>query len=538
MAQSVQKEGFEVLEAATGEAALDLVRDQHPDAALVDILLPDYHGTELYQKIKSLDPSLPVVFVTASGSSNLAIQAMRLGALDYLVKPLRVADIRRAVRHAIDVRRMATSQQPAKRSDRVQSTEGDLMIGHSPAMQKVYKDIGLVASQDVTVLIRGESGTGKELVARAIHQFSPRADHPFVAVNCAAIPETLLESELFGHEKGSFTGAERRRVGRFEQCDGGTIFLDEIGDMPLLLQSKLLRVLQEKSFERVGGNQTIHVDVRIVAATNQDLERMVAEKHFREDLFYRLNGYTIFLPPLRERGADVDVLTEHFRRLANQELQKDVREVSPDAREIIHRYPWPGNVRELQNAMFQAVLKSTGPVLIPEFLPDHIVASVTASDAGMSDAGMSDAGMSDRGRESSDGEVRPPSTDPLDAWLDERIARRRSQLYDEVIGEVERRLVTRLLAATGGDRQAAIERLGLNPTQFRSPAGLLLVDSDQAASAADSLIRPGMTISAIEREAIRRALEQTGGKRTEAARMLGISVRTLQRKIKEFQLDR
>ena len=236
-------------------------------------------------------------------------------------------------------------------------------------MQEVYKAIGRVAPQDVTVLILGESGTGKELVARAIYHYSKRAPGPFLAINCAAIPENLLESELFGHEKGAFTGADRKRIGKFEQASGGTLFLDEIGDMTPLTQTKILRVLQGQEFERVGGNEPIRADVRVVAATNRDLEKMVAEGTFRGDLYYRLNVYTIRLPPLRERGDDLPLLAEHFVRRFGRELGKDVRGVSPEAMELLRRYPWPGNVRELQSVVKQALLGTTGPVVLPEFLP-------------------------------------------------------------------------------------------------------------------------------------------------------------------------
>src|SRR3954452_17869293 len=245
----------------------------------------------------------------------------------------------------------------------------DALVGRCPAMQEVYKAIGRVAPQEVTVLILGESGTGKELIARAIYHYSDRAKGPFLAINCAAIPETLLESELFGHEKGAFTGADRKRIGKFEQASGGTLFLDEIGDMTPLTQTKILRVLQGQEFERVGGNEPIKADVRVIAATNRDLEKMIAEGTFRGDLYYRLNVYTIKLPALRERGDDLPLLAEHFVRRFARELRKEVRGVAPESVELLRRYPWPGNVRELQSVLKQALLQTTGPVVLPEFLP-------------------------------------------------------------------------------------------------------------------------------------------------------------------------
>jgi DNA-binding NtrC family response regulator len=514
---TLQKQGLTVYEAGTVAEGLELAKSQPVDAAILDVLLPDGDGIDLYRQIREIDSALPVVFVTASGSSQTAIEAMQMGALDYLVKPLQVAEIRRVVERALEVRRMARN--PVVVDSGTTGTDdakGDVIIGRSPAMQEVYKAIGLVASQNVTVLVRGESGTGKELVARALYQFSDRAQGPFLAVNCAAIPETLLESELFGHEKGAFTGADKRRIGTFEQCNGGTLFLDEIGDMPPLLQSKLLRVLQEKQFQRVGGEGAISTDVRVIAATNRNLEKMVAAKEFREDLFYRLNGYTIFLPPVRERGADLDFLIDHFRRQANRDLDKKVVGISPEAMDLLRTYSWPGNVREVQNVIRQSVLKTAGPVLIPDFLPDVV-------------------------RHASDNSSQSTSSDdPLGHFIDERLHAGSHQLYDEVVGQVEKRLVERALTFAGGDKLEAIKILGTNPATFRSTAALELLDLEPvigATAAVDSLIQPGMTMDDIEKEAIRRALTQTDGRRTDAAQMLGLSVRTLQRKIKEYDLD-
>ncbi len=519
MQQALQKDGYELLPAEDAAQALEIARRESPDAVLLDVLLPDANGLETFQQLRALDPALPVIFVTASGSSNLVIQAMQLGALDYLVKPLRVSEVRSAVQHALDVRNMASVHAISESAPA--AGDGDVIIGRSAAMQKVYKDIGLVASQDVIVLIRGESGTGKELVARAIYHFSRRADGPFLAVNCAAIPETLLESELFGHEKGAFTGADRRRIGKFELCDGGTLFLDEIGDMPLLLQSKLLRILQDQTFERVGGNQTIKTNVRIIAATNQDLEELVQEKRFREDLYYRLNGYTIFLPLLRDRDDDIDLLADFFRRQANRDLKKDVQGFSQETLAVFRQYRWPGNVRELQNVVRQAVLKATGPVIIPEFLPETLLRSVERPATG------APLTLPDDSRTPFD----------LDRFIDDRLATDSNHVYDDVVHRVEERLVRRTLDYCQGNKERALERLGINPSLFRSPAVLELLDLDHVAGGVDSLMQPGMTMEAIEREAIRRALLQAEGKRIEAAKSLGISVRTLQRKIKEFGLE-
>ncbi len=518
--QILEKQGLQVVQAGTSAEGLALVRQGSFGTAVLDVLLPDGDGIELFRQIRDIDSTLPVVFVTASGSSNTAIEAMQLGALDYLVKPLQAAEVRRVVERALEVRRMVTS--PVTMGSVVSKLEeerGDVIIGRSPAMQEVYKAIGLVASQNVTVLIRGESGTGKELVARALYQFSKRVKGPFLAVNCAAIPETLLESELFGHERGAFTGADRRRIGKFEQCNGGTLFLDEIGDMPALLQSKLLRVLQERQFQRVGGEQVISTDVRVLAATNRDLDRMVARNEFREDLFYRLNGYTIYLPPVRERGEDLDLLVDHFRRQANRDLDKSVQRVAPEAMQLLRQYPWPGNVREVQNVVRQAVLQTTGPMLLPDFLPDTVRRGT---------ADLLPKGLEGQAEES------------LDQLIQQRLRAGSRQLYDEIVGSVEARLIAHALRHTGGDKLAAVKLLGVNPATFRSTAALDLLDlraAAEASQAIDSLIQPGMTMEDIEKEAIRRALTQTDGRRTEAAQLLGLSVRTLQRKIKEYDLD-
>ncbi|MFV2065452.1 MAG: sigma-54-dependent transcriptional regulator [Pirellulales bacterium] len=515
----LEKLGHEVVTADTASDGLALVRREAPDVALLDILLPDENGLEVYRQMRALDGKLPILFVTASGSSNLAIEAMQLGAFDYLTKPLDVSKVRRAIERALEVRRMANepvSMDPPS----TQSEDGDVIIGRSPAMQDVYKAIGLVASQDVTVLIRGESGTGKELVARALYHFSKRADQPFLAVNCAAIPEALLESELFGHERGAFTGAEKRRIGKFEQCNRGTLFLDEIGDMPLLLQGKILRVLQGQTFERVGGNRSIKTDVRVITATHRDLERMVQSADFREDLLYRLNGYTIQLPPLRDRSDDLDLLIDHFRRQANRDLGKQVRGIAAEAMAILKVYRWPGNVRELQNVIRQAVLKTNGPVVLPDFLPEHVVQGVREGTNALPSEGRADS---------------------LQQLIDETLRSGSHQVYDKVVNAVEEEMVRRSLHHTGGDKLHAIQLLGVNPATFRSTAALELfeLDADRATKdtrEGDRLIRVGMTMEEIEREAIRQALEQTGGRRAEAAQMLGLSVRTLQRKIKEFDL--
>src|SRR5437762_11155305 len=294
---------------------------------------------------------------------------MKQGAYDYLFKPLDLNQLRRVVAEALQVAQRMRAPAVVAETAADPDVEGAI-VGSCPAMREVYKAIGRVAAQNVPVLITGESGTGKELVARAIYQHGPRAKAPFLALNCAAIPENLLESELFGHEKGAFTGADRRRIGKFEQCHGGTIFLDEIGDMPLSLQAKVLRLLQEQAFERVGGNETIRTDVRLIAATHRDLKAWSAEGKFRADLYYRLSVFTIPLPPLRERGDDLPLLVQHYLRRFSRELGREVRDVAPEALERLRNGSWPGNIRELQSVLKQALLQASGTVLLPAFLPE------------------------------------------------------------------------------------------------------------------------------------------------------------------------
>lgn len=512
IARSLEKAGHEVVMAESAREGLRKLRSDQPHVAILDVMLPDQSGLDLLERVHDIDDRLPIVFVTSSGDSATAIKAMGKGALDYLVKPIDVLELRRVVDRAVEIRRL--TEKPISLNADHGSADSEAIIGRCPAMQEVYKAIGIVAGQNVTVLVRGESGTGKELIARALYQYSDRVHGPFLAVNCAAIPETLLESELFGHERGAFTGAERKRIGKFEQCNGGTLFLDEIGDMSPVLQSKLLRVLQEKTFERVGGNETIKTSVRVITATNRNLERMVSEGQFRDDLYYRLNGFSIHLPPLRDRGDDLVLLANHFRRLANQELGKSVASIAPEAMQILRDYPWPGNIRELQNVVRQGLLKTTGPVMLKDFLPEL---------SGRRPVAPHTAG----------------GTDSLQRFIETRLEEQSPQLYEEVISRVEQTLVEIVIQATDGDKAEAVRRLGVNPTLLRSAAALDLLnletlDEEQHET---PLIRPGMTMVEIEKEAIRRALEQTQGRRKEAAEMLGISVRTMQRKVKDYDLN-
>ncbi len=464
----------EILSAGTAADGLSIIRDTKPDAVMLDVVLPDGNGLDVFEQIKSLDAQLPVVVMTGGQDSQTAITAMQQGALDYLVKPLDVRSLNKVVRQAIEVRRLMVEPIEIEQPD--ESAAASSMIGSSPAMREVYKAIGRVASQSISVLIRGESGTGKELVARAIFQNGDRKDKPFIALNCAAIPEALLESELFGHEKGAFTGADRKRIGKIEQCDGGTLFLDEIGDMEAPLQSKLLRVLQEKQFERVGGSATLSADVRILAATHQDIESMCKEGKFREDLYYRLNGYTISLPPLSQREGDLDHLIEYFRKSANRELGKEISRVAPEAIERLRAYSWPGNVRQLQSVIHQAVVQSTGTVLLPDFLPPL---SDDAASRGTTTTQTSKAESPASSTEAvpANGSAEASADPTSDESLAQLIARHRSHhsptLYDDVIEEAERTLIASVLNDCNGNLTEAARLLGITRTTVRTKVNKL-----------------------------------------------------------------
>ncbi len=446
--RAFREERLQLRTAASAAEGLEMIARARPEVVILDINLPDQSGLATFQHIRQIDARIPVIFITGHGTTDTAIEAMKLGAFDYLLKPLELAPLRDLVRRALEISELMHLPALLEGETHVPERTG-MLVGRSPAMQEVYKAIGRVATQDVTVLILGESGTGKELVARAIYQHSRRAQRPFLAINCAAIPETLLESELFGHEKGAFTGAERKRIGKFEQCSGGTLFLDEIGDMTPLTQTKLLRLLQEQKFERVGGNETIHTDVRLLAATNRNLEQLVAEEKFRRDLYYRLNVFTIKLPPLRERGDDLLLLAEHLVRVFGRELGKEAVGIAPESLAILKRYPWPGNVRELQSVLKQALLQAAGPILLADFLPAFL--RQTAPDAGqrLEDGGADAPGSWDR-------------------FLQERLQAGSVDLYAEALERMERHVLTAVLRHTGGNQLQAARILGITRGSLRT----------------------------------------------------------------------
>jgi two-component system nitrogen regulation response regulator GlnG len=424
--------------AGTGAVGLNHVHSHPPDVIILGLRLPDQSGLEVHQQIRRINAFVPVICVTRDTRAGVVIEAMKQGAYDCLLQPLHLSELWRVVHEALDVARQ--THQPSTTEVTVHDPEvdGDI-VGFCPAMGEVYKAIGRVAAQDVPVLITGESGTGKEVVARAIYEHSARAKAPFLALNCAAIPENLLESELFGHEKGAFTGADRRRIGKFEQCHGGTLLLDEIGDMPLSLQAKVLRLLQEQTFERVGGSETIRTDVRLIAATHRDLRAWCAEGKFRPDLYYRLGVFTIPLPPLRERGDDLPLLVQHYVRRFSREMGREVRHVAPEAMDCLRSYGWPGNIRELQSVIKQALLQASGSVLLPAFLPE-LLGSPPRPAPGSPVQG-------EPGRET--------------FVVHSRIEVEARELYAETHRQVDRLLLPRVLEYTRGSLQQAALLLGM-----------------------------------------------------------------------------
>jgi two-component system response regulator HydG len=358
--------GWRCVEADDGETAVIAVEKHLYDAVLMDVRMARMDGREAFSRIHAIQPALPVIIMTAYSSVDDAVTAIQHGAHDYLTKPLDFDRLRLALERAVDHRQVAEQQQQAAGADNPLVTS---IIGKSPPMQELLEMISYVAPTEATVLIAGESGTGKELVAEALHHNSLRRDGPFVKVNCAALAESLLESELFGHEKGAFTGADRRREGKFVQADGGTLFLDEIGETTQAMQVKLLRVLQEQELQRVGGEETISVDVRIIAATNRDLEEEVRRGHFREDLYYRLNVVMLSVPPLRDRGEDISLLVQHFAAIFAQKNRRRLEGITPECMNLLCRYPWPGNVRELENAIERGIILMRGEQLTEKSLP-------------------------------------------------------------------------------------------------------------------------------------------------------------------------
>ncbi|MCR4415032.1 MAG: sigma-54 dependent transcriptional regulator [Thermoguttaceae bacterium] len=448
--QVFEEADLEILGAESAEEGLALAAEYNPDVILLDIKLGDRSGLEVFRDLRRDNPKSLVVFITGHGTTETAIEAMKLGAYEYLVKPLDAAQLQQVVAQALEIRRLMHVPAIVEEADRPEDLP-DRLIGSGPAMQSVCKQIGRVAPQDVNVLILGESGTGKELVARALYHHSRRCNAPFLAINCAAIPEPLLESELFGHEKGAFTGADRRRIGKFEQCHGGTLFLDEVGDMAPGTQAKILRLLQEGRFERLGGSESIAVDVRVIAATNQDLDALIEQGRFRKDLYYRLRGVTIHLPPLRERREDIAELAHYFLFRYNRQLGTSVQSISPEALEVLERHDWPGNVRELQSVIREALIVSAGVTILPEFLSAEL----------------------HRASVEPEPEVETSAIPHLD-WKDlitsvnQWIAEGQTDVYRRAREQFDRLLVVGAMERSGGNQQRAAEILGLSRVTLRA----------------------------------------------------------------------
>ncbi len=427
--QHLGKEGYDVYTAEDGEKALQMTADLSPDLVLLDNQLPGIQGIEALGRIKEIDKDIIIIMITAHGLLETAVKAMKLGAYDYISKPFNLDEITLTIKKALEtvslreeVRLLKEQQKTAVRSCNI--------IGKSRAILNVLEMIQKIAQSDAsTVLIQGESGTGKEVVARAVHANSSRADRPFMAINCASLPENLLESELLGHEKGAFTDAKLQKKGLLELADGGSVFLDEIGDMPYSMQAKLLRILEDKIFKRVGGVKDIQVDVRVISATNQDIKKLMMENRFRKDLYYRLQVVPIYLPPLRERKEDILPLTRHFIELFNSEFRKNVREISEKAREFLIRYDWPGNIRELKNVIERAMILESEDILLLEHLPVELVGGMAPASPAASSICIPKEGMS--------------------------------------LEKVEEELVKQALTVAGGNQSKAADLLGVQRDAFR-----------------------------------------------------------------------
>jgi len=454
LSKALAKQGFSVDLANNGQEALELFERNSYDLAILDIKMPGISGLDLLSQFQQERPDMLVVMMTAESTMKNAVEAMKRGAYDYITKPFDLDALDAILLKASRANQVSEQVSLLKDELKEQYQLDRNLIGSSQPMQEVYKLLGKIAPTDVTVLITGESGTGKELVARAIHFNSPRLGKPFLAINCAAIPRELLESELFGHERGAFTGATERRPGKFEQANGGTLFLDEIGDMPLELQAKLLRVLQEREITRTGGNSPISVDVRIVAATNQNLMRKVEEKDFREDLFFRLNVIPIELPPLRKRRDDIPILVDYFLQHAAKEFSAPLRSCSEETMELLQSYSWPGNVRELENTIQRAALLSPDQLLTPADFPL----------------------LGDKGDAGNDHSLEALISNKLETSLANMDFGELNNLYEMVLHQMERPLIKIVLEKTRGNQVRAAEVLGINRNTLRKKIKTLEID--------------------------------------------------------------
>ncbi len=462
-------QGYRIDTASSGEEGIEKVKaGSAPDLIFMDIRMGGINGLETLQHMRSIDSNLQIILMTAFGTAQTAIEAMKYGAYDYAMKPFDpervLALASSAINAALDLRAAPKKEKKVNSED---YKEG--IVGSSPAMQEVFKVIGQVAASDATVLVTGESGTGKELIANCIYQHSLRSDGPFTAVNCAAIPENLIESELFGHEKGSFTGATSQRIGKFEQCDRGTIFLDEIGDMALATQTKILRVLQDGEIQRVGGSETIRVDVRVLAATNKDLESMVRSKEFREDLYYRLNVFRIRVPSLSQRKDDIpDIVDFMLQKLAREGKAKATR-LSDDAMAILIRYPWPGNVRELGNFVYHSAVVAQGEIILAKDLPDTVLeknlTGLASTDPAKEPSGeelfqvAESPGLNFASESSIATDAEP--AEAMDRLFDLLYKEVKERQGERILSYIEKNMIKRAISDTGGNQAKAAEILGI-----------------------------------------------------------------------------
>jgi len=431
----LSEDGFEIFTASTAEEGLTIAGQNSVDLLIMDIKMPGMNGLEAFSKFKEIDPAMSIIIMTAYGTVETAVEAMQLGAFDYIIKPFEIPEMKKIMSRALEAARLMKTKVAYEPQGEF---HGDTIVGSSIKMQQIYKMIGQIAGTDLSVLLRGESGTGKELVARAIYHHSKRKDRPFLAINSAAIPETLLESELFGYEKGAFTDARESRIGKLEQCNAGTIFFDEIGDMPLSTQSKILRVMEDKTFQKLGSTKTIKVDVRLITATNRNLERLINEGKFREDLYYRLNVVTMTIPPLRDRKEDIQLLVRYFIMKYSKELNKDRISIALDTLKILEEYDWPGNVRELENVVKKALLFCKGNVILPEHIV--IVENIESKERGLIEQFQGLVGQ----------------------IVKQKLRDQTTSLYKDIIEETEKTLITEIFRQTQCNQSQVSKILGIS----------------------------------------------------------------------------
>ena len=536
-------EGYQTLSAYSGNQAWTILLEQDVDLVLSDMTMPDGDGLELLSRVKAAKPEIPVVMLTAFGTVELAVGAMKQGAFDYLTKPCDNDEMLRTVAKALEVSRLGRQNRDLRLALTQRHSFGSL-VGKSKPMLELYNLLEKVAPSKSTVLVTGESGTGKELVAQALHYNSNRSESPFVAVNCSALSPSLLESELFGHEKGAFTDAKSGRAGRFEMAEGGSLFLDEIGEMDPGLQVKLLRVIQERSFERVGGGRTINMDVRLIAATNRNLKQEVTAGRFREDLFYRLNVVNLVLPSLRERLDDLPLLVEHFLKLYGEESGAGFKTMSKDALKSMYTYKWPGNIRELGNVVERGVVLSSGPEISVSDLPDEIRNSAQLSTNQVAPPRQATGPRGDGFSHTGQNIKETTSEEVAEClWVNEILGILPAHItLDEAISALEEAMVRTALKARDGVQSHAAELLGLKKNVFKykwdkyvdlEPTSLSLALTGEVPDDVGLVA----ALESLEEAMLLQSLEQAGRIQSQAAELLGIKKNLMQYKLKKFNID-